>query len=299
MFRLSLMAAALLASTPASAGENAFNADMENPTISTVITEFEKVCFPFISHETELTPEQDGEVFQSRMVEAGYAFDSEKKWTEQTRIANFSYSWPTCEGSLSKPAAYFQSHSSKKFTVFNVDPKQIIKKPKSGAEETCEAIPHAITPVRTTIYTQKLFTNLSSGPTTALLVWQDISDFSRKITIGQRSKSTNLYENFKVGDFIPPASSCMISVNDERVTADIIENSIIKYDADWSPKVLYFAQAIEIPTSQTWFQCTHQDQENYLYSVNLTNGTFSIKVKVLQDGDDAHVYGCNAASETG
>ena len=57
MFRVSLMAAALLASTPASAGENAFNADMENPTISTVITEFEKVCFPFISHETELTPE--------------------------------------------------------------------------------------------------------------------------------------------------------------------------------------------------------------------------------------------------
>ena len=59
MLRTYLAAMYVFMPLSAGAGENAFNATLDHPTISKVISEFEKVCFPFIAHETELSAEED------------------------------------------------------------------------------------------------------------------------------------------------------------------------------------------------------------------------------------------------
>ena len=298
MLRLSIITATLLVSISVSAGENAFTANLENPSVSTLITEFEKVCFPFISHQTELTAQQDREVFQSHMVEAEYAFEDEKRWSERTRIGNFSYSQSTCQGPLSKPAAFFVNHSSRQFTVFKPAKGQIIQLQKSTADKKCEILPHSITPTRQTTYTRQVYIKNSERPMSASLVWQDISDFRRKITIGQRSRYSNRFEDFKVGGLIPPASSCGIHIHDESLTADIVESTIIAHDADWITHEVTDSKTKEVlPDAYNWQQCTSQDEEHYVYSASLIRGTLSMKVKTLQDDEEAPVYNCKALDE--
>ena len=292
MLRLSIVATALLVSIPTSAGENAFNANLENPSVSTLITEFEKVCFPFISHETELTAEQDREVFQSRMIEAGYEF-------VETDVPESFGPWISLDPSfprypnLCKGLEYVPPFDDGKFTVF---PEV---KYKSEAYKTCtgEIGGPAYSPkfIRAKIIRQ-IYDKKSERPITTSLLWQDFPDFKEGIV--KRVVSLGYHKGFKIRTVYPPASSCGVNIHDETLTADIIESAIIAHDPDWEKQDVKDAQTKEVlPDAYNWQQCTSQDEEHYVYSASLIRGTLSMKVKTLQDDEEAPVYNCKALDE--
>jgi len=301
MFRAYATAFCLLFPMTAIAGENAFNADMDHASISTVITEFEKVCFPFISHETELTAEQDREVFQSRMVEAGYAFDDEKEWKQQTQYGEVPAPMMYCPG---QPTYERQTEPrvEGKFIVFPPRDK-IIKSKDPITSQTCEISgPAFLRPLRTEHYTRQIYTKILDSPILVTLLWQDMSNLP---DISNKNKPYKIYRNhyspskgFKVRTSFPPASSCGVNIHDENLTVGMIETTIIAHDFDWEKHEVKDSQTKEVlPDAHNWTQCTKQDEENYVYSINLSQGTLSMNVKTLQDDQAAPGYNCKPSDE--
>ena len=322
MLRLSIITAALLVSISVSAGENAFNANLENPSVSTLITEFEKVCFPFISHQTELTAQQDREVFQSRMVEAEYAFEDEKEWKQWTPLHKFSYAPANCpkneipipppprlEGNYTvfpghnfyKSSVWQESRKpsvSQKFTVYNgLGNSQEVESTTTIVGPMCEVLMVSMMPSRYTNYARERYKKMSDRLVSASLIWQEIPDFIDGIVTAKRNAfSYNSYESFKVRTSFPPASSCGIHIYDENLTADMIESAVIAHDPDWEKQEVTDLKTKEVlPDAHNWVQCTKQDEENYVYSVNLSRGTLSMKVKTLQDEEVAPSYNCKSS----
>ena len=82
---------------------NIFNADVIAPVIKVAVTEFESICLPFITHETELTQDQDRAVFNSRMIENGYVFEGEKKSRSIFPLDNFTHTRTSCPLDLPEP----------------------------------------------------------------------------------------------------------------------------------------------------------------------------------------------------
>ena len=309
MFRLFVTASFLLVSVNAVAGENAFNADMENPTISAAISEFEQVCFPFIAHETELTAEQDRAVFQSRMVEAGYEFGDEKTSKERTGIT--SYSPRICkEGSfppvMSKiEGDYTVFPASKRvnssghilmpknyFTVHNGDKSQKIESRTMIVGPRCETLTTIRGVVRTSLYTQQRYESPMKS-ISAYLTWQETSNPTNQIKTALKNSPAYSYDELKVRTSFPPASSCEIHAGVAGLSADIVENAIVQSDPDWKKRDVLDSETKEpIPGAHSWSQCTKQDEENYAYKASLIDGSFSVFVKSLQDDEQASEYGC-------
>ena len=324
MFRAYTTAICLLFPMTAIAGENAFNVDMDHASISTAITEFEKVCFPFISHETDLTAEQDREVFESRMVEAGYAFEDEKEWKQMVPLHKFSYAPAICSANeipsppppkvegkytvfpgqnLRKSSSLQEFHKSsvaQKFTVYNgLGNSQKVESTTTIVGPMCEVLMVSRMPSRHTNYTRERYKKMSDRLVTASLIWQEIPDFIDGIITAKRNAfSYNSYESFKVRTSFPPASSCGIHIHDENLTADMIESAVIAHDPDWEKQEVTDLKTKEVlPDAHNWIQCTKQDEENYVYSVNLSQGTLSMKVKTLQDDEVAPIYNCKSSDE--
>jgi len=297
MFRLSLMAAALLASTPALAGENAFKADLENPTISAVISEFEQVCFPFISHETELTPEQDREVFQSRMIEAGYVFEGEKKWKQHAQYGQASAPMMYCPG-----APTYERHSDPrmegKYIVFPAIDKLI---EGDGLTEIrfCEfGGPAFVRPFRLEKYLRQDYRNKDDS-ISATLVWQNMSGLP-DLSIAKKTRFRHYAPSrgYRVKTSFLPASSCMIDTHDENLTAMNVKTAIIKNDADWLKRDVKDKETRAIlSNAYNWTQCTKQDEESYVYSVSLIQGSFSVSVRTLKDDEDNLEYNCGEVDD--
>ena len=324
MFRAYATAFCLLFPMTAIAGENAFNADMDHASISTVITEFEKVCFPFIAHETELTAEQDREVFQSHMVEAGYAYEDEKEWKQWTPLHKFSYAPANCpkneipipppprgEGNYTvfpghnfyKSSVWQESRKpsvSQKFTVYNgLGNSQEVESTTTIVAPMCEVLTVSMMPSRYTNYARERYKKMSDRLVSASLIWQEIPDFIDGIVTAKRNAfSYNSYESFKVRTSFPPASSCGIHIYDENLTADMIESAVIAHDPDWEKQEVTDLKTKEVlPDAHNWVQCTKQDEENYVYSINLSQGTLSMNVKTLQDDQAAPGYNCKPSDE--
>ena len=78
----------------------------------------------------------------------------------------------------------------------------------------------------------------------------------------------------------------------------MIESAVIAHDPDWEKQEVTDLKTKEVlPDAHNWIQCTKQDEENYVYSVNLSQGTLSMKVKTLQDDEVAPIYNCKSSDE--
>jgi len=312
MLKYCVMAGFLLVSANAVAKDNAFKADMSNPTICAAITEFEQVCFPFISHETELSAAQNREVFQSRMVEAGYKFGEEKEWRGMTPTG-IKYAPTSCpKGSL--PIAASRKVEGK-FTVFPASGRyrdldlgkssiyvydgqnKVVQSSGTIIGPLCEVLTVSMEVTRQTYYTQQRYENRIT-PISAYLTWQKVPDITKQVIHAKKNSfSRNSYKRFKVRSSFPPASACAIHIDDKGLTADIIENAVIKHDSNWKSRDIKSSIGKEIsPDAYSWSQCTQQNGENYLYGANLIGGVFSLSVEVLQDEEYAQSYGCKTHS---
>jgi len=273
---------------------------LQNPTISAVISEFEDVCFPFISHETELTPEQDREVFQSRMIEAGYALGEEKKWKQHTQYGETPVSSMYCP---SQPTYVRRTEPrvEGKFTVFPARDK-IIESQDPTDTLNCEILGIAFfKPLRTDNYTRQNYKKVLEKPIFATLLWQDMTglpDLSIKQKLHKKHYSPT--REYKVRSSFLPASSCVIDTRDETLTAASLESAIISKDPDWIKRDVKDnkTKAI-IPEAHSWTQCSKQDEESYVYSVSLIRGSFSMTVKTLKDDENEPDYNCGRVAEEG
>ena len=284
MFRLFVTASFLFVSVNAVAGENAFNADMQNPTISAAISEFEEVCFPFIAHETELTAEQDRAVFQSRMVEAGYEMDGEKEW-EQHKSLGLNYGRTYTEIYNSPPVT---SKADGRFTVFS-SPERIADRAETGkiTGATGEIGGPVFLPRRITHYTEQRYQSKERS-TSAYLVWKNVPDYTEQVRYALKFRSELYLGDYKIRTSFPPASSCTVLMHDESLTADMVESKIINRDSDWRQRDIK-----NDPDAHFWTQCTNEGQENYIYEVSQTDATLFLSVKTLHEDEYAAAYGCD------
>ena len=255
---------AVLASFSASAGENAFKADLDNSTISTVISEFENVCFPFISHETELSAEQDRAVFQSRMVEAGYELGEEKNWKGPWE--GFNYSPTICDD-----------------------------KADGKGGRSCEMllVVQILSARRT--YLRQQFNNTQERSLSANLEWTNEPLFSKSNLVGE----VNTPAIRPVKTYRQSPNSCGIHLYDKNLTADLIQSAIIDRDLDWEKGETTNPETQEIISdAHHWKQCATLDRKHYLYSASLIEGALSMKVETLQD-EESPSYNCKSATEEG
>lgn len=298
MLRAALTAICLLYPLSAAAGNNVFNASLDHPTIARIITEFETVCLPFIAHETKLTAEQNRAVFQSRMVEAGYEFDEEKEWNETFPLNGFSYVRSQCGYPDFGPPRV-----EGKFTVFphaNFDNASNLKAVGETDNQTCEIIGGVITPRLMTRYTARHYRSRHESPVSAKLVWQDIPEFFDQIVTARKNMDWGHYQSKRIRTTFPPASACTVHLQDKTLTLDRLQNQMIAQDTDWRRTDVKTPETKEIiPNAYSWTQCTTQDEEHYVYSVSLNQGSLSMRVKTLQDDKQAPSYNCRTASEAG
>lgn len=320
MLRTYLAAMCVFMPISAAAGDNAFNASLEHPTISSLITEFENVCFPFISHETELSAEQDRAVFQSRMVEAGYELGEEKDWNSYIPLEELSYSRSICAEGSFPPVA---SRVDGKYTIFpassRVDfsgrilaSRAVEKEFKVCPDGTYEVVKSSgrmgprcelmglSTPTITTYYVQDNYKKNAVKSISAYLTMQEVADPTESIKTSLLNTTGYSYEEVKVRTSFPPASACEIYIEDKSLTADVIESAIIDHDLDWIKGAMKDIETQEVISgAHHWRQCNSQDDEDYLYSVSLNKGLLSMKVKTLKDERVIPDYNCKSAIEEG
>ena len=282
-----IIIAALLAFTPHAHGSNedtptnVFNADLSHPTIANAINEFEKVCLPFIVHETKLTPEQDREVFKSRMLEIGYGFENEKAWEKTSTLKQFPPISSRCHSNLPEPT------KDGKYTIFH-GLETIAPRPCLLAYQTT-------TPVRLTKFTRQIFQNAKNDTVSAYLTWQDIPDGYPK-SLQTVHARTYAPKTIRLKTTFLPASSCQIHTTSRELTPNTIVENLISQDADWEKIETIIEHETGLPRedSHYWRQCSTQDDEHYVYTIGLQRTSFSVKVKTLQGDDFTKEYNCQS-----
>lgn len=288
---------------------NIFNADVTAPMVKAAITEFESVCLPFITHETELTQDQNRAVFHSRMIESGYVFDSEMKSQTPFPLQQFQHTRTACPLDLPEPitkgkyTTFFGKEPIDASTLSKVDmvaivPGTTIKSTATVVEQSCEILAVSITPVRYTNFIQEGYKKPNGPPTSAYLTWQDIpNDYLKKLPHAHASRFGGFAPTIKLRTIFPPANSCQINVSGDDVSADLVEDSIVQFDKDWSPKpVMIDAETKDIAADHhLWTQCSTQDDEHYVYTVGVKDNSLSLKIEVLQDDTYSSALKCKVA----
>jgi len=288
--------------------DNIFNADLSHPVIAKAVTEFENVCLPFIVHETELTPEQDREVFKSSMVEAGYVFEGEKKWQQISPLEKFQHTSLSCPYVLPDPekdgkytiyrGLENSLSNSKQFTVYNGTISEPISSTGTYVGKTCEILPRSLTPVRYTNYTRQNFIKLDYFPVVTNLTWQDIPDDYLKVLSHAHASRFGVPKTIKLKTTFLPASSCQINVAGVNLSLSTVTNAIISHDKDWSTleNIIEHSSRQLREDSQYWRQCSSQDDEHFIYTLALHNSSLSVKVESLQGDKFSADYKCQDAS---
>lgn len=300
-----LMGASTLSTPQTTPSDNIFNADLTAPSIKLAVQEFEKVCLPFIAHETELTPEQDKAVFHSKMTELGYEFNAERQTRETFPLRQFTHSPTSCPAPLSTPIP------DGKFTIFpgqdsawDALPKQFISDGKTrivSSENTtlinagCEIFPVSITPARKTNYTQQHFEKARGQAIIASLTWQDIpNNYLEGLPAAQARKFALTPSTIRLRTQFPPASRCEIHAVASDISLQDMTDAIIMRDADWTKRadVKDHKTGELLTKAHMWEQCTTQNDEHYVYFIGLRDKSLSIKIETLQDDAFAAQHNC-------
>ena len=132
------------------------------------------------------------------------------------------------------------------------------------------------------------------------LLWQDMSGLPKLHTQSGFDTVCLPSIGFKIRTSFLPASSCTVSVRDERLTKKQVESAIISRDSDWEKRDVHKLKPKNlVPDARSWTQCTRQDEDSFVYSVSLIQGSLSMAVKTLKDDDGEPSYDCKSASEEG
>ncbi len=300
-----LMGASTLSPPQTAAPDNIFNADLKTPPIKIAIEEFEKVCLPFITHETELTPEQDKAVFQSMMTEQGYVFDSEKTSKKISPLKQFPYSPTSCPAPLSTPITDGKytifpgqenaSNAVSKPFVSNGKSKIVSPEPIMIGGESCETLAVTKMPIRTTHYTRQQFEKINDRAIIASLTWQDIpNDYIEGLSAAQARKFGGTPHTIRLRTSFPPASSCEIHAVAFGLSPQDVTDAVIRHDKDWTKQgdVKDHETGELLTEAHLWQQCTTQNDVHYVYSIGFRNKSVSIKVETLQDDVYAAQHKC-------
>lgn len=288
---------------------NIFNADVIAPVIKVAVTEFESICLPFITHETELTQDQDRAVFNSRMIENGYVFEGEKKSQSIFPLRQFQHTRTSCPLDLPEPVtegkyttffgkAPVGASALRKDNMVIVGLGEVIRSTETIVSQTCEIFPVSLTPTRPTNFTQVSYKNTSGQTTSAYLTWQDIpDDYLKGLPHAHASRFGSFAPTIELRTIFPPANSCQINVNGDDVSADLVEAAIIQFDKDWNSKpVMTDAKTKDIAADHhLWTQCSTQDDEHYVYTVGVKDNSLSLKIEVLQEDTYSSALNCKAA----
>lgn len=300
-----LMGASTLSTPQTPSPENIFNADLNAPSIKLAVEEFEKICLPFIAHETVLTPEQDKAVFRSKMTELGYEFNGERQTRGIFPLRQFTHSPTSCPAPLTSPIA------DGKFTIFpgqdsawDALPKQFISDGKTrivSSENTtligprCEIFPVYMMPTRKTNYTHQYFEKTRDQAIVASLTWQNVpDDYLEDLPAAQAEKFGLAPSTIRLRTKFPPASRCEIHAAASDVSLQDVTDAIIMRDADWTKRtdVKDHKTGELLTEAHMWEQCTTQNDEHYIYSFGLRDKALSIKIETLQDDAFAAQHNC-------
>jgi len=253
---------------------NVFNADLSHPTITTAVTEFEKVCLPFIANETELTPLQNRDVFKSRMLEAGYSFEKEVKSKQDIPLTAFNHVasdyW----------ASACQDYKIKKIRT---ETKKISKEDTLKlTSQTGEIGGYSVTPVYSQQLIRQIYTNRASANTSAYLTWRDKA---RQPKVNDYPFLSCRFEKEPYDFTSSLAKSCRVHMHTADISPYTLTEKIISRDPDW----------IKIGGKEDlnyWRQCSPQFDQYFIYSVSLVKSSLEVKVSTLQDKHTAEMYGC-------
>jgi len=290
---------------------NIFKADLSNPDIAATVTEFESVCLPFITHATELSPEQDRAVFNSLMTEKGYDFDSVREWKKFEQLEDFNWVRSSCAPTqIHQPVQdgnytifpgrdgkmdEVQDYSRNQYVVSPGVANQVVTSTVTTVGPICEVLAVSMGSSRRLNHVQNQYRKSDDYPLSAYLTWRDSSlDYIENLSFAHARRFGGLpITPIRLRTIFPPASTCQINSKTTELSADILKDMMISKDSDWTKTDITDRKTKQVvKDTDVWQQCTTQDNEHYIYTVSLKDSSLSMKVEVLQEEKSAHLYNC-------
>lgn len=226
---------------------NVFNADMSNPDLAAVITSFQEVCLPFITHKTELPQSLDIKHYDEQLKKRGYEHLSRSTTRNRYLVAPAPEPWKPASRPTNNLQGARVNNTRGKFTIFNGVSNQVVE-----ATET------------TTIPTGEIFGPVVI-PAKYKTVVRPIEHYSSK-----EDKRQTVSLGWNYGAPSSPAKSCKIKLERTSISEEIFEADFIEKDDDW--------RAVS-GQDERWSQCTIDGPDEFEFTAERKDGKLSLSVR--------------------
>ena len=180
---------------------NVFNADMSHPDLAAIITAFETVCLPFITHTTDLPQSLDQQHHVKLLSQQGFQFHDRARKEDRYLIKEAREAWEPELGS---------KINAKSFTVFNLPPSPPVNRTTAiiGQSGEIGRVPYI--------------------PGVYKTITRDMDNYVSKVDARQMAI---LGWNYASQNH--PGKSCDIVLKTSELPSQVLKTNFIEKDTDW------------------------------------------------------------------